>query len=92
MSSVMRSAVQSYEFVPQRGEEAAGLAETMPKAQAARRKSTVAISAALLVTLTFIGLALLMEPQLRPTGDALQLRASLTDFSCTTEVCTSEQR
>jgi hypothetical protein len=90
----MRSAVDSYEFVPEKGEELrpARLAETMPEAQAARRKSTVAISAAFLVTLTFIGLALLMEPQLRPMDGALQLRASLTDFSCTTEVCTNQQR
>jgi hypothetical protein len=92
MSRVMRSAVETYEFVSERGEEprAALLLETMPAAEAARRKSTIAISAAFLVTLTFIGMALLIEP-LRPASDTFELRASLTDFSCMAQACTNEQ-
>jgi hypothetical protein len=94
MSSVMRSTVEAYEFVPERGEEhrSVCLAETIHVAQHSPRKSTVAISAAFLVVLSFIGLALLLEPQLRPADEALQLRASLTDFSCTTDACASERR
>lgn len=92
----MSSAVQSYELASEAGEESSSacLAEAVPDAREGRapRKGTVAISAALLVTLTFVGLALLMEPPRDPAADALQLRASLLDFSCATEACTRERR
>ncbi|MGO9007358.1 MAG: hypothetical protein ACLQIQ_21950 [Beijerinckiaceae bacterium] len=67
-------------------------AAAIPSKSHRRAKSTIAISAALLVTSSFIGLALLIErplerPARPPAG--LELRKSLVppEFSCPSENC-----
>jgi hypothetical protein len=64
-----------------------------PKASKSHRRAngTIAISAALLVTSSFIGLALLLEHPARPSRPpaGLELRKSLVppEFSCPSETC-----